>query len=58
MLKKTIKYEDYNGVETDDVDEIVDGEFPDEEIVRIWNGLAEELELDLRDPEIVGLVKL
>ena len=51
-------FAELNGVEADNIDEMVDGALPDEEIIRMWNGLAEELELDLRDPEIVGLVKL
>ena len=46
-----------NDVPEEEVVKVVDEVLDHSEIEAVWNELAEVLELDLRDPKIVGLIK-
>ena len=57
MRNSLAMFAELNGVPVDEINQVVDDALPDEETRKIWESLAIELELDLRDPEIVGLIK-
>lgn len=46
-----------NGIPEDEVQDVVNGALGIHEVLTIWDELQESLELDLRDPEVVGVVR-
>ena len=45
-----------NGVENEDVREVVKDIMPNEKVRALWNQMERNLELDLRSPEEVGVI--
>lgn len=50
-------FAEMNGASKEESQEIVDDVFTNEKIEAIWDSLAKTLELDVRDPDLVGLIK-